>query len=179
MRTKTTSKIKETISAGGLAELSNLTARRIYQLAEEKRIPPAVRGRFPTRDAVRRRFEFYQRDGETLQREKMLKTAAERKLREHELSLTDGTLMEVAVAQRTISAALKKYHGIVRTELERLEPKAIGDYHTSLGLSDENKSALQAFHIGLARQTIDKIEETCALIAEGKEPAQLTASTAG
>jgi hypothetical protein len=38
-------------------------------------------------------FAYYQRDGESLQREKMLKTTAERKLREHELAITEGKFL--------------------------------------------------------------------------------------
>ena len=124
------------------------------------------------RATIRQLFEFYQRDGETLQREKMLKTAAERKLREHELATTEGKLINAAVARQTIAFALKKYHGIVRTQLERLEIKTIQDFHTSLGLSDEHKAALHGFHLGLARATIDRVELECERIARGEAPAQ-------
>jgi len=79
-----------TISGEQLAGLCNLTKRRLYQLAEEQKIPPAENGNFPMLTTIRRLFEFYQRDGETLQREKMLKTTAERKLREHELAKIQG-----------------------------------------------------------------------------------------
>jgi len=165
------------ITAEQLAGLSNLTKRRLYQLADEHKIPQPTNGCFPMLETITAMFSFYQRDGQDLQREKLLKTAAERKLREHELALTDGTLMSVVIAQNTISAALKRYNGIVRTELERLDIKTITDFHESLGLSDEHKAVLHSFHLDLARATITKVEDVCELIGRGELPAVESAVT--
>src|ERR1035441_1872318 len=82
----TTSPTAATISAEQLAGLCNLTKRRLYQLADENKIPQPVNGDFPMLATITALFGYYQRDGESLQREKMLKTSAERKLRAHELA---------------------------------------------------------------------------------------------
>jgi hypothetical protein len=161
-----------TITAEQLAGLSNLTKRRLYQLADEHKIPQPVNGCFPMLETITFLFSYYQRDGQDLQRERLLKIAAERKLREHELALTDGTLIDRAEAERTMSAAMKKYHGLVRSRLERRDIKTIADFHAALGLSDSDKSALHGFHLDLARKTVDGIEDDCAAIGRGEEPAQ-------
>jgi hypothetical protein len=95
----------------------------------------------------------------------------ERKLRlmDLEVGKAEGKLTDAKVAQSTISAALKRYHGIVRTQLERVEIKAITDFHASLGLSDAHRSALREFHTSLARATMDKIEAVCELVAKGED----------
>ena len=159
-----------TITAEQLAGLSNLTKRRLYQLADEHKIPQPTNGCFPMLETITAMFSYYQRDGADLQREKLLKCTAERKLREHELGVEDGRLMDRAVAQNTISAALKRYHSIVRTRLESLEIKSITDYHTALGLSDEHKASLREFHTDLARETVAKVEDVCAIISRGETP---------
>jgi hypothetical protein len=170
-------KAPATITAEQLAGLCNLTKRRLYQLADEHKIPQPVNGRFPMLETITFLFSYYQRDGQDLQREKLLKTAAERKLREHELALTDGTLMSVVIAQNTISAAVQAYHRLVKTQLEHLDIKAITDFHTSLGLSEEHKAALHDFHVDIARKTIGKIEDDCAAYGRGEKPAQVESAT--
>jgi hypothetical protein len=160
------------ISAEQLAGLSNLTKRRLYQLADEHKIPQPTNGMFPMLATISALFSFYQRDGADLAREKLLKTSAERRIKERELAALEGTIMNAAVARATIAAALKRYHNIVRTQLERLDIKAVTDFHAALGLSDEQQAALHAFHLELARATTDKIEETCELIGRGDLPAQ-------
>ena len=92
-----------TISAEQLAGLANLTKRRLYQLAEENRIPQATDGSFPMLATITALFSYYQRDGETLQREKTLKTAAERKLREHQLGIAEKQYMPTADVGRAAS----------------------------------------------------------------------------
>ena len=161
-----------TITAEQLAGLCNLTKRRLYQLADEHKIPQPVNGCFPMLETLTAMFAYYQRDGADLQREKLLKTAAERKLRELELGQLDGRLCDARIAQNTISAALKKYHGLVKAQLERLEVQAITDFHTSLNLTEEQKAALHEFHVSLAQKTIGKIEDDCAAYGRGEAPAQ-------
>lgn len=130
MRTKNSTKLTETITAAELAELSNLSQRRIYQLVEEKRLPPAVKGRFPLQASVRQLFQFYQRDGETLQREKMLKTAAERKLREHELAMTEGQYLKKSDVERDAVGAGRVLNAGLDNWLElRLRVKALEKFH--------------------------------------------------
>jgi hypothetical protein len=161
-----------TITAEQLAGLSNLTKRRLYQLADEHKIPQPTNGCFPMLETITAMFAYHQRDGADLQREKLLKCTAERKLREQELSIAEGKLTNAKIAQQTISAALRRYHSIVRAQLERLDIKAIGDYHTSLGLTEDQCSALHGFHLELARATMGRIEDVCELIGRGELPAQ-------
>ena len=54
-----------TITADQLAHLSNLSKRRVYQLAEEQKIPPAQNGHFPMIEAIRALFSYYQQDERT------------------------------------------------------------------------------------------------------------------
>ena len=89
-----------TISAEQLAGLSNLTKRRLYQLADEHKIPQPTNGCFPMLETLTALFSYYQRDGADLQREKLLKTAAERKLREHELALVEGKHLKKSDVER-------------------------------------------------------------------------------
>ncbi len=152
--------------------IGNLTKRRLYQLADEHKIPQPTNGCFPMLETITAMFSYYQRDGADLQRERLLKTAADRKLRELELGVADEKLMSRKIAENTISAALKQQHGIVRAELERTELKAIAAFHESLGLSDANRAALREFHTDLARQTVDAVETAYQAVARGEAPAQ-------
>ena len=106
-----------TISGEQLAGLCNLTKRRLYQLAEEQKIPPAENGNFPMLTTIRRLFEFYQRDGETLQREKMLKTTAERKLREHELAKIQGKFLPKEEVGRAAAGIGLKIRAVLTRKL--------------------------------------------------------------
>jgi hypothetical protein len=78
------------IAADRLAELCNLTPRRLYQLAETGKIPPATNGQFPMLAAIAALFNFYQRDGEEIQKERLAKLTAERKMTELKLALEQG-----------------------------------------------------------------------------------------
>jgi|ERR1039458_8132005 hypothetical protein len=169
---KTQTESPETITVNQLATLANLTPRRIRQLGDEGKIPKAENARLPMVESIKQLFGCYQRDSVTLEREKTLKTCAERKLRERQLATLEGTLTDARIAQNTISCALKTYHGLVRTRLERLEIRDIVAQHVALGLSDEQKSALHAFHLDLARKTVGSIEEACEMIGRGQAPEQ-------
>ena len=154
-----TSKLAEIrITVAELAALSNLSRRRIYQLVQEKRLPPAEKGFFPLA-AVRQLFEFYQRPAETLQREKMLKTTIERKLREHELGVMENKLCDVKVAQLAVTAVAMKYHAIVKARmdldfarlvLERLE-----------GLDETARQKVHDAVSEVARSVVAAIEGDC------------------
>jgi phage terminase Nu1 subunit (DNA packaging protein) len=78
------------IAADRLAELCNLTPRRLYQLAETGKIPPASNGQFPMLATITALFSFYQRDGEEIQKERLAKLTAERKMTELKLALEQG-----------------------------------------------------------------------------------------
>lgn len=79
-----------TITAEQLANLSGLTRRRLYQLADENRIPQPTDGHFPMLATITALFAWFQRDGADLQREKLLKVTAERQLKELELAKIQG-----------------------------------------------------------------------------------------
>ena len=72
----------ETITLHQLATLANLTPRRIGQLGDEGKIPKADNGKLPMVPAIQALFAYYQRDAEQMSREKLLKTAAERRMAE-------------------------------------------------------------------------------------------------
>lgn len=56
-----TDKLPEIIHAGRLATLCNLSSRRLYQLAEQKKIPSPTDGNFSTAETITALFAFYQR----------------------------------------------------------------------------------------------------------------------
>jgi phage terminase Nu1 subunit (DNA packaging protein) len=68
---KTTTNDPATIAADQLADLSNLSRRRLYQLAEAGKIPPASNGRFEMLTTIRALFSYYQADDENLLAEKI------------------------------------------------------------------------------------------------------------
>lgn len=84
------------IAADHLAELCNLTPRRLYQLAETEKIPPASNGQFPMLATITALFNFYQRDGEEIQKERLAKLTAERKMTELDLAQAEGAAIPTA-----------------------------------------------------------------------------------
>jgi tRNA-dihydrouridine synthase len=60
-----------TIQADQLAGLCNLSRRRLYQLAEEKKIPAASNGKFPMLETIRALFSYYQADGKNLAHQRL------------------------------------------------------------------------------------------------------------
>ena len=75
-----------------LAALANLTPRRLYQLAKDGKIPPPINGNFPMLASITALFAFYQRDAEEIQKEKLLKLTAERKMQELDLQIRVGEI---------------------------------------------------------------------------------------
>lgn len=95
-----------TIDQADLAKLCNLTTRRLNQLAAGGKIPHVVsRGVYPWA-AINALFAYYQRDGEDIQREKLLKLTAERKMKEDDLARGRGLLIEISEARRQIGVAI-------------------------------------------------------------------------
>jgi hypothetical protein len=84
------------IAADRLAELCNLTPRRLYQLAETGKIPNAANGQFPMLATITALFNFYQRDGEEIQKERLAKLTAERKMTELDLAQAEGAAIPTA-----------------------------------------------------------------------------------
>jgi hypothetical protein len=105
------------IDAEKLAALANLTKRRLYQLANENKLPPPTNGQFPMLASIKQLFAFYQRDGEEIQKEKLKKLTAERQMTELKLANQQGRMMEIAEVLRQVHAGV----GAMFEELERME----------------------------------------------------------
>ena len=115
MKTETPS---ATISAEQLAALCNLTTRRLYQLADENKIPQPTNGHWPMLATITALFAYYQRDGEQLSKEKLLKTSAERRLREHELGVIQGKFLPLANVQQACVSIGKTLNAGLNRQLE-------------------------------------------------------------
>jgi len=94
------------IDAEKLAALANLTKRRLYQLANENKLPPPINGQFPMLASIKQLFAFYQRDGEEIQKEKLKKLTAERRMTELKLAKEQGRMMETADGKRQAADAM-------------------------------------------------------------------------
>ena len=159
-----------TITAEQLAGLCNLTKRRLYQLADEHKIPQPTNGNFPMLETITAMFAYYQRDGADLAREKLLKTAVERKLREHELATIEGKLVDAKVAQMAVTGAVMAHHSIVKKQmdhdfarlvLERLE-----------GLDESTKQKIHDAVAEVVQGIVAEIESDCERFGRGEAPAQ-------
>ena len=113
-----TSPAPANITAEQLTGLCNLTTRRLYQLADENKIPQSANGQWPMLATITALFAYYQRDGEQLSREKLLKTTAERRLREHELAKTEGKFLPLAEVAQACAAIGKTINGVINNRLE-------------------------------------------------------------
>jgi hypothetical protein len=84
-----------------------------------------------------------------------------------DLDLRRGKYIDRDLARRTIVGALKRYHGIVRAELERnlteLRRAKLAELETSPAIM----AIFLHFDLELARQTVEKIELECEKL--GKE----------
>lgn len=136
--------------------------------------PPTNGNRYNTADCFAW-IETYFPEGENVPRhgatQDLKNKINERKLRllDLEVGEAEGKLTDKKIAKNTMIAAIKKYHGIVRTHLEKLEVKAFTEYATTLELSDNHKAALQSFLIQQSRNTIEKIEDACERISKGDD----------
>ncbi len=124
-----------TITADQLAYLSTLTTRRLYQLAEEKKIPPADNGRFPMVETIRQLFLWFQRDGEALSREKLRLATATRKLAEMKAE-------ESEAAQRKRWILATDHMRMISAIVQKME-QAPGKIRSEAGLSDSQTAVVQ------------------------------------
>ena len=108
-------KLGALVSAEELGKLFSLTTRRIQQLAADGVLPRAVKGRWETVAAIMAMGKWFQRDGEEMKREKLLKLAAERRIKEREDREGDGKLMPTATAHAQAGEAA----GHFMNELEK------------------------------------------------------------
>ena len=110
------------IDATKLAALANLTKRRLYQLAEENKIPSAITGQFPMLETITALFVFYQNSDGEMKAEKLRQVKLENARLERENALENKTIHdENAVDQKVRHELLmplrdglhglqKKYH---------------------------------------------------------------------
>ena len=121
------------IAAEQLAALANLTKRRLYQLAEEGKIPPATNGQFPMLASIKALFNFYQRDGEEIQKEKLKKLTAERQRLELKLSKEQGRLVETDEAVRQSAEAMAVVFSDMTRDANELPPACAGRSAVEVG----------------------------------------------
>lgn len=153
---KITKKKAGMIGVEELASLCNLSRRRIYSLAENNQIPKPVRGAFPMAETIRRLFASYQRESSTLSREKMLKTAAERGLREIELSVAQGKWKDGAEFDRQ----LDDFGAVVKQAiLDNCERQMVGQLQGLLkdSIPESERDARNEQIVTLIRAAVDSI----------------------
>jgi len=118
-----------------LAELANLTPRRVYQLCQEKKLPPVQQGRIPMLDGIRQLFLWFARDGENLQREKLRLATAARKLAE--MKAEEAEASQNRTWTLTIDV-VRMFQAIV-ARMEQMPGRA----KSEAGLSDAQSATLQ------------------------------------
>jgi hypothetical protein len=150
----------ETITISQLATLANLTPRRITQLGEEGKIPRADNGRLPMVQSIKELFAYYQRDAEQLSREKLLKTAAERRMAERKDR-------ELAAAQNKEWTLTSDVVNICRAVVARMEAIP-GRAKSEAGLTDTQSATLLKLLDEIRGQIADDIEK---MKPKGKEAA--------
>jgi hypothetical protein len=109
-------KSSDKISVACLASLSNLSQRRIYQLAAQNRIPQPEKGFLPEAESIRALFSYFQREREGIARERMLKVAAERRMAERKDRMEEGD----AIARPAITDAWSNIILIFRERMLRI-----------------------------------------------------------
>lgn len=116
-------------TAAQVANLCNLTARRVQQLAKDGVIPRAGRGRYPLVAAVRAYVRYLQEivDGRprtpqdaTLNAARARKMNAEAELAELELARARGLMVTVPDYERALGAVLDRLVGRLRALPARL-----------------------------------------------------------
>ena len=143
-----------------LAQLCNLSKRRLYQLAEENKIPTPANGMFPMLITITQLFGWYQRDGEQLAAERLkIATEQSRRLR-YRNDETEGLSMAVTDAVRQAGEA-EAYYFAELSRAERELPTMLG------GLSpDQVAEVLRKFLSDLRQKSRDKF----AVKPENKTP---------
>jgi hypothetical protein len=108
-----------------VAALAGLTEKRVRQLSAENKLPPIRGALMPAQETIEALFKYYRRDGETLQREKMLKVSAERKLREHDLAVKEDAYLERGDVGRAIGDLGARLRSVIVNQLVRKLPLAV------------------------------------------------------
>ena len=111
-------------------------------------------------ESIKLLFQCYQCAGADLQRERLMKTNAERKLRERQLATLEGTLVEARVAQRAVTRAVMAHHAIVKHQMDREFGRLVLERLPDLDELTRQKVADAVCSV--ARSVVSAIEEDCA-----------------
>jgi hypothetical protein len=163
---KTQKQIHSVITLNELANLSNLTPRRLRQLSEEGKLPKITGGALPMPDAVSQLFKHYQKDSEELTRERLLLVTANRETRQLELAAAKGSLISRDVARNTILSFALQYKNVVRHNILKAGPANRRDKLEQLGVSIEILQAFNAYDIAGEIALNEAIEKQCAAASE-------------
>ncbi len=153
--------MKTEIKVNELASLSNLTPRRVRQLAEEGKIPKITRGKLPMPGAVVALFAHYQKVSEEMTGQRLKLLSATRETRELELDQAKGKFIERAAARAVVEGALRKYHGFVKAELENSGPQRRQKKLAELGADAGAVGVFHEFDVIDSQAVIDRIEARC------------------
>ena len=99
------------IAADQLAGLCNLTRRRLYQLAEEKKIPPADNGKYPMLETITALFAYYQTDEKNKNRQRL--EAAQAQLAELKLKREKKLVVPVADVERVATNVIVQLREVI------------------------------------------------------------------
>ena len=148
--TKTPQNTQETIGIRALATMTNLTPRRLHQLAQERRIPTPNDGQWPMADTIQALFRYYQHTSEEYSRERVLKLAAQRKRAELDLERARGKLAD----KSEFAQAIYRILGPAR---QHLEDKLVNQYPSVV--SGLDPAAIRTYSRRLMDDLLQKIQQ--------------------
>ena len=162
---------KTQITVESLAELAGISTRRIYQLGEDGTIPKPNDGKMPRDEAIAGLFKWFQRDSELLKQEKLLTAIANRKQRELDLAASESKLIDRGQVIQDFQGAFRRFHILVRTELEKHSPNDLRDELARLNCPLPILATFYEFAVKRGEKTVDLIEDAAMKIAK-TEPTQ-------
>jgi hypothetical protein len=151
----------KTIHISDLAKISNLSAKRLNQLAADGRIRKAGRAAFQYPECLQDLFKYYQEKGSELLAEKLALTKARRGREEIALEGEKGASVDRREAEARTIRALKLYHGYVSTAIENDYTRQRIEKLQALGAAPELVNAFHSFDVELAQKLVDLIEDRC------------------
>jgi hypothetical protein len=157
--------LKENISVDELAALSSLSARRIYQLSKEGKLPKIVSAQLPTVESLRMLFQHSFRESEQTRRERLALLKVTRKSAELEFKKEQKKVIERDIARNTIISFAKTYHAFVKAALESESPNALRDKLIELKIDEQKIGIIYALSLEIGRDKISRIESECAKAA--------------
>lgn len=105
----------DSITVAELADLAELTPRRVQQLIADGVLPPEIsKGKLPFRDAIKAVIGYYRRaDSGSIGREKLLLLQAKRKLAEQKLrDAVGGDLVPTGVITQAAEMAVSQFRNL-------------------------------------------------------------------